>query len=179
MEEDSMANTETKRVRKGIRTLYNPKVGCSYVVVNVNTGERSQGSTLTIRDHDQKPWRSPKSTPSGEEFFKMKSGTKRGGFVYYKFMNSINNPKCLSEDGVWEFIGLRTNGEVLQRVEDSNQESTDEVSAAIDDTSVSNMQSTTKAESESSNFSQKELREEIMDSEFSNPSVLEDIFSDV
>ena len=174
MGKENMASTETKKIRNGIRTLYNPKVGCAYVLINTSTGERSQGSTLTIRDNDQKPWRSPKSTPQGEEFFKMKSGTKREGFSYYKFMNSIIHPKCLSEDGVWEFIGVRPNGQALTRVEYNPQDNENDKGDTV--VSLNLVDKANTAQVAESNFSQQELREEIMDSEFSNASALEEIF---
>lgn len=96
-----------------VRTLYNPGVGMRYNITNVDTGEVIVASTLTVRDVDQKPWRSPKGTENGKEFFKMKIGTKRDGFTYIKFINSIKNEKCLSEDGVWEFNGVRPDGSAL------------------------------------------------------------------
>jgi hypothetical protein len=93
-----------------IRTTFNPGVGIAYLIENVKTSIKIKASTLTSRDPDQRPWRSPANTPEGQEFFKMKSGTKKKGFIYYKFMNSNKLEKCLSEDGNWMFSGERTNG---------------------------------------------------------------------
>ena len=96
-----------------IRTLYNPGVGMRYNITNTETGEVAVASTLTTRDVDQKPWRSPKGTDTGQEFFKMKLGTKKDGFKYIKFINSIKNERCVSEDGKWEFNGVRPDGSTL------------------------------------------------------------------
>jgi len=99
-----------------IRTTYNPGVGIVYKITNTETGEQIEASTFTTRDADQKPWRSPRGTKEGEEFFKMKSGTKKVGFTYYKFMNSVKNNKCLSSDGKWEFTGLKPNGIIIPKL---------------------------------------------------------------
>jgi hypothetical protein len=99
-----------------IRTVYNPGVGISYIIKNSKTGEKIKASTLTTRDADQKPWRSPRGTPEGQEFFKMKSGNKKKGFTYYKFMNSIQHETCLSEDGIWMFTGLKSDGSVIPKI---------------------------------------------------------------
>lgn len=101
-----------------IRTIYNPGVGIVYLIENTKTGEKIKASTLTTRDVDQKPWRSPRGTPDGQEFFKMKSGNKKRGFSYYKFMNSVKNEKCLSEDGNWMFTGLKPDGAVIPKLVD-------------------------------------------------------------
>ena len=85
-----------------IRTLYNPGVGMRYNIRNLVTGLIEIASILTVRDVEQKPWRSPKGTPAGQEFFKMKLGSKKTGFTIIKFMNSVRNDKCVSEDGQWE-----------------------------------------------------------------------------
>jgi hypothetical protein len=101
-----------------IRTTYNPGVGIVYIIENTKTGEKIKASTLTTRDADQKPWRSPRGTPEGQEFFKMKSGNKKKGFSYYKFMNSIKHETCLSEDGNWLFTGLKPDGTVIPKLTD-------------------------------------------------------------
>lgn len=169
-----MTGTTTK-LRKSVRTIYNPKVGCQYIIENVQTGERMVASTLTIRDPEQTPWRSPKSTPPGQEFFKMKSGTKRGGFTYYKFMNSIQNVDCISEDGQWKFIGQRPDGEIVPRVIDvcKNKEKDNKSTKAM--TAVAQAKPEPEPEEE---CSEEELREEILDSEFSNPSALDELLAD-
>jgi hypothetical protein len=105
-----------------IRTLYNPGVGMRYNIKNTKTGETQVASTLTVRDVDQKPWRSPKGTPAGQEFFKMKLGSKKEGFSFIKFMNSIKNTKCLSEDGQWEFVGERPDGSTIPLLSISERE---------------------------------------------------------
>jgi hypothetical protein len=101
-----------------IRTIYNPGVGIVYKITNRKTGEQIEASTLTTRDAEQKPWRSPRGTKEGEEFFKMKSGTKKSGFTYFKFMNSIKNTECLTHDGEWLFTGLKPNGTVIPKLMD-------------------------------------------------------------
>lgn len=102
-----------------IRTNYNPGVGIVYIIKNTKTGELIKASTLTTRDDDQKPWRSPRSTIEGQEFFKAKSGSKKKGFTYYKFMNSIKNKQCLSEDGLWLFTGLKPDGTTIPKIIDT------------------------------------------------------------
>ena len=105
-----------------IRTLYNPGVGMRYNIRNTVTGLVEVASTLTVRDVDQKPWRSPKGTPAGQEFFKMKLGSKKTGFSVIKFMNSVRNDKCVSEDGQWEFVGERPDGSVVPLLSISERE---------------------------------------------------------
>ncbi len=105
-----------------IRTLYNPGVGMRYNIKNLKTGSVEIASTLTVRDVDQKPWRSPKGTPAGQEFFKMKLGSKKTGFSVMKFMNSVRNDKCISEDGQWEFVGERPDGSVIPLLSISERE---------------------------------------------------------
>ncbi len=99
-----------------IRVIFNPGVGISYIITNKKTGEKRNISTLSSRDVDQKPWRSPRGTAQGQEFFKAKSGKKKTGFTYYKFMNSIQHPECLSDDGIWLFDGVKTDGTILPRL---------------------------------------------------------------
>jgi hypothetical protein len=101
-----------------VRCLFNPGVGLAYFIQNIKTGEQIKASTLTIRDVEQKPHRSPKGTPASGEFFKMKSGTKKSGFTYYIFKNSIQFPQCISDDGVWLFTGKKANGDILPRIAD-------------------------------------------------------------
>lgn len=104
-------------MKKKVRTLYNPAVGCRYYIVNRRTGKKFIASTLTVRDKEQKPWRSPKGTPFGQEFFKMKLGSKKEGFEYIIFMNSSMNKECVSDDKKWEFTGESPNGTVIPRLD--------------------------------------------------------------
>ncbi len=101
-----------------VRTIYNPGVAMVYVIKNVLTGECVNASTCGIKDIDFKPWRSPKGTKVGEEFFKMKIGNKRQGFKSITFLNSSTHEKCLSEDKEWEFIGQRPDGSILPKLAD-------------------------------------------------------------
>jgi hypothetical protein len=101
-----------------IRTIYNPGVAMVYIIQNTQTGELINSSTCGIKDVDFKPWRSPKGTPIGKEFFKVKVGNKRKGFESITFLNSSIYDKCLSEDGEWEFIGKRPNGGTLRKLAD-------------------------------------------------------------
>lgn len=98
------------------RTIYNPGVAMVYVIQNTQTGECINASTCGIKDVDFKPWRSPKGTPLGEEFFKMKIGSKKEGISSITFLNSCKYDKCLSTDGIWEFIGKRANGGVIPKL---------------------------------------------------------------
>jgi len=101
---------------KKIRTIYNPGVAMVYIIRNTKTGELINSSTCGIKDVDYKPWRSPKGTPLGREFFKVKIGSKKSGFESITFLNSSMHDKCLSEDGEWEFIGKRPNGGILYKL---------------------------------------------------------------
>jgi hypothetical protein len=105
------------KTKSKIRVAYNPGVGIAYIITNKLTGEKRNVSTLSSRDIEQKPWRSPQGTPHGEEFFKVKSGKKKAGFTYYKFMNSAQLSECLSDDGVWLFSGLKPDGTILPRLD--------------------------------------------------------------
>lgn len=97
-------------VKEKARTLYNPGVAMRYVVINTATNEKTYASTLSVRDVTEKPWRTPKGTPKGQEFFKMKMKNSDGEKVIIKFINSVLHEKCLSEDGMWEFTGARPDG---------------------------------------------------------------------
>lgn len=99
-----------------IRTTYSPGVGIAYIITNKITGEKKNVSTLSSRDIDQKPWRSPRGTIPGNEFFKAKSGKKKIGFTYFKFMNSNQHPECLSDDGIWLFDGVKLDGTILPKL---------------------------------------------------------------
>lgn len=101
-----------------IRTIYNPGVAMVYIIQNTKTGELINSSTCGIKDVDFKPWRSPKGTPLGQEFFKVKIGNKRSGFKSITFLNSSIYDKCLSEDGEWEFIGKRPDGGTIRKLID-------------------------------------------------------------
>jgi hypothetical protein len=95
---------------------FNPGVGLCYFITEIKTGKQVRAATLCVRDDDQRPWRSSRSCPDKKMWFKMKIGTKRDGFTYIKFMNSNQHSKCLSEDGVYEFTGLKLNGDFLPRL---------------------------------------------------------------
>ena len=168
-----MAKSETNNKRT--RTIYNPKVGCKYRIRNVQTGEILIGSTLTIRDPDQKPWRSPKDTPQGHEFFKMKTGTKREGFTYYKFMNSNLNGKCLSEDGQWEFVGQTGDGYDINKVNElkNKKEETKKIVAHVNSTATSQ-----EVEVVEEQPTPEDIREDIMNSEYSNASALDKLMNE-
>lgn len=101
-----------------IRTIYNPGVAMVYTIQNLKTGETHVAATCGIKDVEFKPWRSPKGTPAGKEFFKMKLGNKKDGFEIITFLNSSLHSRCLSEDGDWEFTGQRPDGGVLYKLAD-------------------------------------------------------------
>lgn len=166
---------KSKNNGKRTRTIYNPKVGCAYKMRNTQTGEILIGSTLTIRDPDQKPWRSPKDTPQGQEFFKMKSGTKREGFTYYKFMNSNQNSQCLSEDGVWEFIGQTAEGYDINKINDQKEkkEETKKIVAQVNSNTTLE-----QIEVQEEQPTTADIREDIMNSEFSNASALDKLMNE-
>lgn len=93
-----------------VTTHYNPSLGIRYFVKNTKNDSKVVGKTLSPKNTDHLPVRSNRDTPQGEEFFKMEiEGT------VHKFLNSINLPKCQSEDGQWEFTGLRPNGKSISR----------------------------------------------------------------
>jgi hypothetical protein len=93
-----------------VTTHYNPSLGIRYFVRNTKTDEKIIGKTLSPKNAEHLPVRSNRDTPHGEEFFKMEID----GNVH-KFMNSIELPNCMSEDGKWEFTGLRPNGKSISR----------------------------------------------------------------
>jgi hypothetical protein len=99
-----------------IRTIYSPGVAMVYIIHNLKTGEDHKASTCGVKDIECKPWRSPKGTPHGKEFFKMKLGNKKNGFQIITFLNSSIYNQCISEDGEWEFKGIRPDGGILQKV---------------------------------------------------------------
>lgn len=99
-----------------VRTLYNPGVAMVYLIKNTKTDEVVSASTCGIKDVDCKPWRSPKGTPFGKEFFKMKIGTKKKGIKVLTFLNSSIFNTCLTDDGEWEFIGKRPDGGIIPKL---------------------------------------------------------------
>lgn len=101
--------------KKKPRIRFNPRVGMRYLIRVIETGEEIICSTLCARDKDQKPYRTPAGTPAGEEFFKVKIGSKRkkSGFTYITFMNSVTRVPTISKCGKYEFTGARPNGEAL------------------------------------------------------------------
>ena len=101
-----------------VRTIYNPGVAMVYVIKNTRTGETANAATCGIKDVDFKPWRSPKGTPKGQEFFKMKLGSKKDGFKSITFLNSSMQSSCISDDGEWEFIGIRPDGGTIPKLTD-------------------------------------------------------------
>lgn len=105
-----------------IRTLFNPGVAMVYLITNLETGEQISAATCGIKDINFKPWRSPKGTPHGKEFFKMKLGSKKDGFTPITFINSSMFDKCVSDDGKWEFTGDRPDGgKIYKLTEQSNR----------------------------------------------------------
>jgi hypothetical protein len=92
-----------------ITTHFNPSLGIKYVVKDTKNGSKVIGKTLSPKSKEHLPVRSSRETPVGEEFFKMVIEGE-----VFKFMNSIQHDKCLSEDGRWEFTGLRPNGKKLE-----------------------------------------------------------------
>jgi hypothetical protein len=103
-----------------VRTLYNPGVAMVYCIKNTKTDEVVSASTCGIKDVECAPWRSPKGTPIGKEFFKMKIGTKKKGIKVVTFLNSSQYFRCLSDDGEWEFIGQRSDGGIIPKLTDEN-----------------------------------------------------------
>jgi hypothetical protein len=99
-----------------VRTIFSPGVAMVYTIHNLKTGEDHPAATCGVKDVDCKPWRSPKGTAQGKEFFKMKLGSKKKGFEIITFLNSSLHSQCLSEDGEWEFRGLRPDGGILPRL---------------------------------------------------------------
>lgn len=104
---------------KNLRTIYNPGVAMVYTILNLITGELVTAATCGIKDVEFKPWRSPKGTPVGKEFFKMKLGSKKEGITIITFLNSSKYPSCISDDGEWEFIGKRPNGGTIPRLSEA------------------------------------------------------------
>lgn len=155
---------------KRIRTLYNPAVGCKYLIKNTKTGAIESASTLTVRDVDQKPWRSPKGTPVGEEFFKMKIGKKQTGFTYIKFINSALNEKCLSDDGEWEFMAETPDGKKLPKLTVGQKKSTKK--------KVTIKAKREKPKKEKKEEKVVEIREDIFDTEFIDQATLSEILGE-
>ena len=104
---------------RNLRTIYNPGVAMVYTILNLRTGEFVNAATCGIKDVEFKPWRSPKGTPMGKEFFKMKLGSKKEGITIITFLNSNKFASCISDDGDWEFIGKRPDGGVISRLSES------------------------------------------------------------
>lgn len=155
---------------KRIRTLYNPAVGCRYLIKNTKTGDIESASTLTVRDVDQKPWRSPKGTPAGEEFFKMKIGKKQTGFTYIKFINSALNEKCLSDDGEWEFLAQTPDGKKLPKLTTGKKKTAKK--------KVTIKPKREKPKKEKKEEKVVEIREDIFDTEFIDESTLSEILGE-
>jgi hypothetical protein len=97
-------------------TIFNPSLGLRYYVKDLKTGKKVNAKTLSPKSVEHLPIRSNKDTPKGQEFFKMEIQGE-----VHKFMNSIKRERCLSENGRWEFIGLRPNGEKLSKNSDEKK----------------------------------------------------------
>ena len=95
-------------------THYNPSLGVKYVVVDVSTGEEVTVRVLSPKDKDHAPIRSHRACERGEEYFKVvfPDGSVR------KVMNSLKRDRVLTDDGKYEFVGKRPNGEALPRSTD-------------------------------------------------------------
>lgn len=76
---------------------------------------------MSVRDLCEKPWRTPKGTLKGQEFFKMKMKDSNGDRMVIKFMNSMLHEKCLSADGAWEFTGNRPDGATIPILSNSRR----------------------------------------------------------
>ena len=156
---------------KRIRTLYNPSVGCQYLIKNLETNDIVKASTLTVRDSDQKPWRSPKGTPPGQEFFKVKMGRKQTGFTYIKFINSSLYEKCISDDGKWEFLAQTPDGKILPKLF-----TCEKVGKKVSQPKVSaKPKIIKKQEKKEVKQTSVEIREDIFDNEFVDIDSLNDI----
>ena len=95
-------------------THYNPSLGVKYVVVDVQSGEEVTVRVLSPKDKDHAPIRSPRACERGEEYFKVifPDGTVR------KVMNSLKRDRVLTDDGKYEFVGKRPNGQTVPRSTD-------------------------------------------------------------
>jgi hypothetical protein len=161
--------------KKKPRILFNPKVGMQYYITDVEKNEELICSTLCARDKDQRPYRTPKGTAPGEEFFKVKIGSKKeGGFTIIKLMNSVSLDKCISDCGKYEFTGRRPNGqhincnsldaagqEEIQSAEMKMSEIVEEKPEEKKETGIEEVE-TTEA-----------ITENVMANEFSDPKALE------
>ena len=90
-------------------THFNPALGVKYVIINKN-GEKKIAKTLGIHDKKYAPIRSQRDTPKGNEFFKMLLDD-----TIIVFNNSLQNSKCLSDGGEWEFVGERPDGSSIEK----------------------------------------------------------------
>lgn len=80
-----------------------PTIGMAVVIKEVATGNLLRAATLSHRDKDQAPIC---QFSGAEPFFKVKVGKKKGGFTYHTFKCSPSLPKCVSDDGVYEWANL-------------------------------------------------------------------------
>lgn len=92
-------------------THFNPALGVKYIMVDVETGEKVTCRVLLPKEKHFHPIRSPRNSQRGEEFFKVMM--PNGEVV--KVMNSLKRERVLTEDGKYEFIGMRPNGQSLPR----------------------------------------------------------------
>ncbi len=80
-----------------------PTVGMAIVLLEVASGTYVRAATLSARDKDQ----APICQFSGvDPFFKVKVGKKKGGFTFHTFKCGPSLPKCVSDDGVYEWVNL-------------------------------------------------------------------------
>ena len=99
-----------------IKTIFNPGVAMCYVIKHLYTGKKIKASTCGVHDVQYMPWRSPKGSEAGKEFFKMKVGGKKEGVSIITFLNSNTQEKCLSTCGEWEFTGERPDGTFIEKL---------------------------------------------------------------
>lgn len=161
-----------------IRTTYNPGVGIAYIITNRKNGETVNISTLSSRDVDQKPWRSPRGTPQGEEFFKAKSGKKKTGFTYYKFMNSVQHVECISDDGVWLFTGQKPDGTILTKLTNIIKKEKQAVAPVIGNNTVRSLVESIDSNVVMSDVTIKEKVESISVDDFSSSEQLLELLSE-
>lgn len=93
-------------------THFSPPVGCRLIIKNIQTNEDIIVSTLSVRDRTPFKHRTPKGVQKGEEYFYVKRKVGKE-WTFIKMMNSICNPDCRSEDGIYLFEGKLPNGRAL------------------------------------------------------------------
>ncbi len=84
-------------------TIYNPLLGCCYIIENLKTKEKVVGRVLGPNDIEKYGIvRSPRKCNRGEEFFKVLIGD-----VVYTMMNSLKYTDCLSSCGTYKFTNIK------------------------------------------------------------------------